>query len=212
VIGSYAGLRALKFSDVAAPSAASRDWKLETAENGVHYSIGGKLTSAREDAAVIVDTVCELQGNHAPCATKGKSFPWAPKGREAMLALEAQARLAGMENECAQWLVRRHGARAAEIIAMIAGDPGLAGRIVPDLPFIFADLLFCAQDEMVMHLDDLLRHRMPLLILAGMPVAKVRELARLVAPALGWDDARTEKEIGRCGKMEAEEPGVKGKA
>ena len=59
----------MKRSDQASPSDVSRDWELKTADNGVHYSIGGKLTSAREDAAGIVDTVCAQLGVDAACAT-----------------------------------------------------------------------------------------------------------------------------------------------
>jgi len=212
VIGSYAGLRALKYSDVAAPSAASRDWKLEIAGNGVHYSIGGKLTSAREDAACIVNSVCGRLGVNAPCPTRGKPFPWIPVpqmpiprmhgGNHAgrFPALEAQAQQLGMDQECAGWIIRRHGKRVDEIFRIIAGDPGLAGRIVPELPFTYADLLFCARDEMVVHLDDLLRRRLPLLILARLDESELRRLAGLVAPVLSWDEAAIGREIENCNK------------
>ncbi len=231
VIGSYAGLRALKYSDVAAPSAASRDWKLETANNGVHYSIGGKLTSAREDAAVIVDTVCERLGIHESCATKGKPFPWvpvpsamplrwlaAPKMPEIWApgednlgrfpAMEAQAQQFGIDLECFRWLIRRHGKRIEEIFHIIADDFKLANRIVPDVPFIYADLLLCARDEMVVHLEDLLRRRMPLLILSRLDKEELRRLSTMVAPTLGWDEAATEREAENCVQLiSREHPG-----
>ena len=221
VIGSYAGLRALKYSDVAAPSAASRDWKLEIAGNGVHYSIGGKPTSAREDAACIVNSVCGRLGLNAPCTTQGKPFPWTPvpqmpiprmpiprpwipAGNNAgkFPALEARAQQLGMDQECAAWLIRRHGKRVDEIFRSIAGDPGLASRIVPALPFTYADLLFCAREEMVVHLDDLLRRRLPLLILASLDESELRRLAGLVAPVLSWDEAAIGREIGNCKKRQ----------
>ena len=50
--------------------------------------------------------------------------------------------------------------------SIVEETPQLAARIVPALPFIYADLLLCARDEMAVHLSDLLRRRMPLLILA----------------------------------------------
>ena len=79
IVGSYAGVRVMKRSDQASPSDVSRDWELKTANNGVHYSIGGKLTSAREDAACIVDTVCGQLGVDMPCATSERRLPWAPE-------------------------------------------------------------------------------------------------------------------------------------
>jgi len=51
-------------------------------------------------------------------------------------------------------------------VALIEQRPELARRITPDLPLVLADLLLCARDEMVVQLSDLLRRRMPLLILA----------------------------------------------
>ena len=200
VVGSYAGLRVMKRSDAASPSSASRDWELKTAGNGVHYSIGGKLTSAREDASHIVDTVCTQLGVDKPCATKNRTFPWTPEADYArwFVAASTQAMQLGIDQESAKWLIRRHGKRVGEVFHIIEGDPSLVGRIVPALPFIHADLLFCACDEMAVHLSDLLRRRLPLLILARLGESDLRRLAELVAPALGWDAGRIAQEVEGC--------------
>jgi glycerol-3-phosphate dehydrogenase len=190
----------MKQSDAAHPSDASRDWELQTAGNGLHHAIGGKLTSAREDATVIVDAVCAQLGVAAPCATVGRDFPWKPQQDFAVWAGEVakQAQRLGIDAESAKWLMRRHGVRVAQVFRIVEGAPQLAARIVPELPFIHADLLLCARDEMVLHLSDLLRRRMPLLILAQLDPAEVRRLAELVAPELGWDAARIAQEAEAC--------------
>ncbi|MDH4215711.1 MAG: glycerol-3-phosphate dehydrogenase/oxidase [Gallionella sp.] len=200
VIGSYAGLRVMKRDDGASPSAVSRDWELKTADNGLHYSIGGKLTSAREDAAHIVDAVCAQIGINAPCPTKGRKFPWMPEAEYPVWLAAAATRAdeLGIDPESAKWLIRRHGKRAGEIFCHIASNRHLAERILAALPFIHADLLFCARHEMVVHLGDLLRRRMPLLILAKLDEDVLRRLARAVAPAMGWDDAAMNREIEAC--------------
>jgi len=200
IVGSYAGLRVMKRSNDAQPSAASRDWELKTAGNGLHYSIGGKLTSAREDAACIVDTVCGQLGIAVPCATRNRLFPWAPEQNyPAWLAdASAEASQLGIDHESAKWLIRRHGKRAVEVLCMVADQAGLAERITPELPFIYADLLFCARTEMVIHLEDLLRRRMPLLILAKLTESSLRRLAEAVAPLFGWDEASMNREIETC--------------
>ena len=187
VDGSYACVRVMKRSDKDKPSAVSRDWELKTANNGVHYSIGGKLTSAREDAACIVDTVCERLGVNMPCATQSRRFPWAPETLFApwSAAVHEQAARFGVDNQCTKWLIRRHGKQTAEVLRSIEGDPRLAERIVPHLPFIYADLLYCARHEMVIHLDDLLRRRMPLLILTKLSEDTMRRIAGAVAGTLG---------------------------
>ena len=203
VVGSYAGLRVMKQSDKASLSSVSRDWELRTACNGVHYSIGGKLTSAREDAACIVNTVCAQLGVDVPCQTGSRPFPWTPDEDFSgwSLALSAQAGQLGIARENAKWLIRRHGKRAGEILRSMEGDPGLAECIVPGLPFIYADLLYCARNEMVMHLHDLLRRRMPLLILAQPAEGTLRRIAETVAPVMGWDEAAIDREIEACRGM-----------
>ncbi|MDP2805344.1 MAG: glycerol-3-phosphate dehydrogenase C-terminal domain-containing protein, partial [Gallionellaceae bacterium] len=95
------------------------------------------------------------------------------------------------------WLVRRHGKRVSEILSTVESDATLAQRIVPSMPFIFADLLFCAHAEMVVHLDDLLRRRVPLLILAKLSSAELVKIAERVAPILGWDEARLRQEVSQ---------------
>jgi glycerol-3-phosphate dehydrogenase len=199
VIGSYAGLRVLMQSDKSAPSSTSRDWELRTAHNGVHYSIGGKITSSREDAAHIVDKVCAQLGIIAPCATKGKNFPWAPQEDYAAwcIAMNAQAALLGVDAESAKCLLHRHGNRVNEVFRIIANAPWMTKRIVPALPFIHADLLWSARNEMAVHLDDLLRRRMPLLILAKFEGCELQLLAEMVAPEMGWDEVAINQEVGR---------------
>lgn len=204
IIGKYAGLRVLNqgsSSTVAAsPSAVSRDWELRTTGKGVHNSIGGKLTSARQDAACIVDTVCAQLGYDAACATSGMAFPWAPQQNFAdwVVMINARAAKLGIDAESAKWLIRRHGTRVTEILHSIEITPGLADRICSGLPFIVADLLFCARTEMVVRLEDLLRRRMPLLILAQLTKNDLQQLAAKVADILGWDGGAVSREVEHC--------------
>jgi glycerol-3-phosphate dehydrogenase len=207
IISAFAGVRVLKSTPeseaTAAPSSISRDWELKTTDNGAHYSIGGKLTSARQDAAQIVDHVCtalEIQGH---CATHGRLFPWYPhESSEDFLTwsqtMQEQAILSGVDRESAFWLIRRHGGNAAEILQAIARQPVLAERIIPSLPFINADLMHCAAHEMVVHLDDALRRRIPLLILAELTETDLYRMAGCISGVLHWDAARCRQEVARC--------------
>ena len=51
---------------------------------------------------------------------------------------------------------------------------------------------------MVVHLEDLLRRRMPLLILSKMTRGELQRLAQLTAKLLNWDKASLDKEIDYC--------------
>ncbi|MBL1264458.1 glycerol-3-phosphate dehydrogenase/oxidase [Methylomicrobium sp. RS1] len=197
IIGAFAGLRVLKASDDSSPSAVSRDWALHAAPNGLLTSIGGKLTSARSDAAQIVDRLCRELSKPVRCATFGKPLPWSPSAdfpawSEAMIRRAVEL---GIDRESAEWLLFRYGSRVPEIFEQCGQQPGSAARIVADAPFIVADLLVCARTEMVVHLEDLLRRRLPLLILAKLAPKEVRRIAETIAPVLGWDQDRIEAEL-----------------
>ncbi|MEQ1531361.1 MAG: glycerol-3-phosphate dehydrogenase/oxidase, partial [Methylococcales bacterium] len=113
IIGQFVGLRVLKANHKNSPSGASRDWQLVGSENGVLHSIGGKLTSAREDAAQIVDRLCADLAIKQPSQTDGRAFPWRPAADYAIwhpLAM-AQAVTLGVDRESAHWLLSRHGNR-----------------------------------------------------------------------------------------------------
>jgi len=200
VIGHYAGLRVLKQSSKAMPSDVSRDWELKVSNNGLLTSIGGKITSAREDAAQIVNTLCKNLGVNESCKTNAKPFPWlaAPNYRLWADATLLEAATLGIDNESAAWLIRRHAKRVPMVFKLIEQDAALAQRITPTLPLIVADLVFCAGNEMVVHLEDLLRRRMPLLILAKMTQSELRYLAELAAKTLGWDEVKLNYEFERC--------------
>jgi len=196
IIGCFAGLRVLKPSTDTSPSCISRDWQLNTSKNGLISSIGGKFTSAREDAACIVDTLCRNLGVNESCKTFGKPFPWLPVGdyqnwTEAALN---EAVALGIDNESAHWLLRRHGNRVSGVFELVKQEGQLAERITPVLPFIIADLVFCTQHEMVVHLEDLLRRRLPLLILSKMTPDELQRLVGIAAKALAWDNDRMKEE------------------
>ncbi|MDD2658618.1 MAG: glycerol-3-phosphate dehydrogenase/oxidase [Methylococcales bacterium] len=200
IAGRFAGLRVLKADAKTPPSAVSRDWALSIADNGAMTSIGGKITSARTDAANIIDCLCQRLGRNLSCATAARPFPWAPAtGYEPWAASNSlNAKRLGIDAECTLWLLRRYGNRVAEIFQIIEQEPYLAVRILPNAPFIKAELAFCAANEMVVHLDDLLRRRIPLLIMAKISRQQLRQLAGIAATELHWDTAAVNDEIARC--------------
>ncbi len=202
IIGRFAGLRVLQQSSHNTPSTVSRDWALKCSDNGLLTSIGGKITSARADAARIIDKLCEQSGIKAACQTGARPFPWAPVNyRQWAIVKTKEVRQLGVDNESAKWLLRRYGRHVESIFKSISENPQLSERILPTVPFIQAELGFCVHNEMVVHLDDLLRRRIPLMILAKLSVDDLRYLAAGAATALSWDSATLNNEINRCLKI-----------
>lgn len=200
ILGGFAGLRVLKSKEGLAPSALSREWTLKELKNGVLVSVGGKFTSARQDAAMIVDRVCRKLGVRRPCRTADLAFPWAPDQdySEWLQGKVAQGRSLGLGDEEVRWLSFRHGRRMDEIFQSIERDGALGSRTLSDLPFVAADLFHCARNEMIVHLEDLLRRRLPLLLLYRFSLDELDAIATAIAPILGWDKARQRLEIDSC--------------
>ena len=96
----------------------------------------------------------------------------------------------GVDNESTQWLLRRHGKHVSEIFHIIEQDSQLAKRMTETVPLIIADLIYCLKHEMVFHLEDLLRRRVPLLILYRMTKAELTQFAELCAKTLDWDQSK----------------------
>lgn len=200
VIGCFAGLRVLQASGLLSPSASTREWELKTGDNGVHYSIGGKMTSAREDAAQIVSLVCDQMQLDIPCATGVHPLPWAPDIEFLQWQQQVADRAAALnvDEESTLWLMRRHGKRVHAVLDYIRHNHNYAERIVPEVPLIYADLYYCARHEMVMTLEDLLRRRLPLMIVARFEMRLLRRLARITADIFGWDEVKTQMEMDQC--------------
>jgi glycerol-3-phosphate dehydrogenase len=103
----------------------------------------------------------------------------------------ARAQRLGVDAESAKWLLRRQGERVESILGLIEVSPLLAERISADIPLIYADLVFCANNEMVVRLHDLLRNRLPLLILAKLgKETRARIISTLVVES-GWNEEKT---------------------
>jgi glycerol-3-phosphate dehydrogenase len=200
VLGGFAGLRVLRGGADAWSYSLRRDWSLEESADGTLVSVGGKLTSARQDAAAIVDRVCGRLGVRKSSATGTLPFPWAPAEDYAAWSREilARGRRLGLGDEDVRWLGFRHGRRIDEIYAAVERNPALGARIFPETPCIRADLVHCARNEMVVHLEDLLRRRMPLLLLHRFDRAEAEALASEVAPLLEWDEPRCHLEAVQC--------------
>ncbi len=198
--GQFVGLRVLQYSPSHSPSGVSRDWVLKSSGKGLFFSIGGKITSSREDAAQIVDAVCRYLGKPAGCKTAISPFPWSPEQNYEQWSLEMSQKAAslGIDSESALWLLRRHGKHAPEVFRLIEQDQQLSKRLTADVPLIAADLMYCLEHEMVCHLEDLIRRRTPLIILYQMTKKQLQYYAEFTAKALKWDQDRIEREVDFC--------------
>lgn len=169
VIGSFAGVRSLRRAMRARLSDVSREFELLAPRPGLWLPLGGKLTTARAEAARVVDMLLKaLQRAPVRCDTATALLPAAPARPFPDWCAERTQALAplGIEPDILASLLQRYGTRVAEIAALLHDDPRLVARLDPALPFIHAELVVARRDEMALDAEDVLRRRVPLDILS----------------------------------------------
>lgn len=198
ILGAFAGLRALRNLPARSPSAISREWSLEAPFEGLLVSVGGKLTSARADAARAIDRVLLLLGRKPlRSPTEERAFPWRPEMALAPWLEEQGARgtRLGLDAGSALAAAYRYGTTLPALHELLRARPALAARIDPELPFAWVEIVHAARNEMALGLEDILRRRVPLLPLARWNEARLAAAADLAAETLGWDGGRRETEL-----------------
>lgn len=196
VQASYAGLRVLPNAP-GAPTNVSREWALDVPAPGLLRSVGGKFTTARADAARAVDQVMTSLGHSTGARpTDERRFPWAPSGDFGDWLQDATTCgvALGLDQSTAHTAAIRFGSGVETLHARIAAQPGLAARLDPTLPFCRAEVPHVVEQEMACTLHDVLRRRIPLLLLAPPAADVVHDAAALAGAVLGWTPERRHKE------------------
>jgi len=198
VIAAWAGIRPLVASGFRdGPASASREHRIDRSASGLVSVTGGKLTTYRSMAAEVVTTVERLLGRSpTPARTDRVALPGG-EIRSVSEALRA-AELEVGDAVVARRLVEAHGSRWREVSALTAAEPALARRIVRELPYLLAEVVYAVEREMAVTLADVLVRRLRLAYeLADHGRAAARVAAAVLAGRLGWDNARTREALGR---------------
>ena len=110
-------------------------------------------------------------------------------------AVGTAARL-GVDAGLLAHLAGRYGGESRIIVAMLEADPELAKPLVPGLPYLRAEAVYAARYEMAQTVDDVLVRRTRALLLDNpATAASALDVARLLAPELGWTPERVDHEV-----------------
>jgi glycerol-3-phosphate dehydrogenase len=115
----------------------------------------------------------------------------------ARAALHAAAGRFGLRPDTLRRLAT-YGGAARDILALLEEDAALAARVVAELPYIMAEVVYATRYEMAVQLDDVLDRRIRVTIEAwdhGAGAAPA--VAALMARELGWDSAQTAEQFAR---------------
>jgi glycerol-3-phosphate dehydrogenase len=195
VVGTWAGLRPLVKNEASVRTAdLSRRHKVLRSDSGLVTITGGKLTTYRKMAEDTVDEVARSVPRRVRRSTTAKLRLRGAEGFE-RLRDEGAQRL-GLDEDRFEHLLSRFGAETRTIAAMIEADASLGEPLVPGLPYLRAEAIYAVRYEMARTLDDVLSRRTRALLLArDAAAAAAEDVARLIAPELGWDDAHIRLEV-----------------
>jgi glycerol-3-phosphate dehydrogenase len=191
IIATWAGLRPLVApEDERTASEVSREDQVFESPAGLLSLGGGKLTTHRKVAEVLVDRAAGKLGRKAgPCRTAEVPLPGGadfPPGDAAEHEPESRE----------EHIRRRYGSVAGEVAALVRGDESLGRRAVSDRPDLVAEIVHAVEYEMACSIDDVLGRRVPIALRSREREGDVIEtVGRILAKCLGWEDARLVREI-----------------
>ncbi len=185
ITGVWAGLRPLvKAAESGRTADLSRHHALNTSGSGVISITGGKLTTYREMAQDTIDAVVARLGVKAKCRTRSLQFLGAKGFRE-----QPAGTAAGH-------LAHRYGSLVADVQALIAVDASLGQPLVDGLPYLRAEAVYAAREEMALSLDDVLTRRTRARLLnRAAALAAAPAAAEVMATELGWDVDETARQL-----------------
>jgi glycerol-3-phosphate dehydrogenase len=156
--------------------------------DGALTLVGVKYTTARAVAERAVTLAMAQLGHHAQPLTASLPLPG---------ALPVQSKCPVAEIDSAAWahLQRLYGQRAGDVAAIARGRPDLAGRLLPALPIIGAQVMEAVRNEMALTLEDVVLRRTGLGS-AGYPGdPAVLRVEAIMREELGWTSTRAADEV-----------------
>lgn len=198
MLSTFAGARPLVNSGAGKAYRASREHQITTSRSGLISIVGGKLTTHRVMAKEIVDLVARQRHNTTPCVTDRTPLDagLASISDVATLVERAQATALDLEQDMTEHLVNTYGSDCLTILALTQEQPALRRRIIPDLPYLYAEIPYAVHHEMACTLSDLLIRRMRLIHedkTQGLAYAEA--IAQLMAQELAWPPAEIAAQI-----------------
>jgi glycerol-3-phosphate dehydrogenase len=178
ILAVYTGLRPLVKGD-GKTSALSRDHVIHVDTSGLLTITGGKWTTYRHMAEDCVNHAIMLgKLRDVDCPTKNLRIHGYMKNSDSLGCLEV------------------YGADAEKIRALARAEPALAEKLHRDLPYIGAEVVWAAREEMARTVEDVLaRHTRALFLHADAAIAMAEPAARLLAGELGRDEQWVKKQV-----------------
>ncbi len=201
VVGTWAGLRPLvKQSDSGRTSDLSRRHSVVHSASGVVTVTGGKLTTYREMAA---DTIDHLLTHVLTTPTvrdrvrrRSRTKRLRLRGADGWEAAASAPPPPGLDADAMAHLAGRYGNEATAVAALVTENPTWGEPLVEGLPYLRAEAVWAARQEMATGIDDVLSRRTRArLQLRDASAAAAVVVADLLGDELGWSAERRSAEV-----------------
>ena len=207
VVGVYAGLRPLLAGESDQTSKLSREHACVSPVPGLVIVAGGKYTTYRVMAEDGVDLAVKVLDRPVSPSITDRVPLVGAAGYEALVnTADMLAAQSGLPVDRIQHLLGRYGSAIREVLDLVADDPALGQPLNHAPRYLRVEAYYAASHEGALHLDDILARRLRVSIDTwdrGVDVAN--EVAEIVAPVLGWDEAAISREVEHYRKRVAAE-------
>jgi glycerol-3-phosphate dehydrogenase len=197
VISSWAGYRPLLSakSDSVSSARLSRTHAVIDGPAGMVSIVGGKLTTYRRMAQDTMDRVDRMLGREPRPATRDLPLSGTQGWRTAIEQMKEDGPSLGLGTDVVRRLAG-YGSHCQLILGLVRDDRMLAERIVPDLPYIMAEVVYACRYEMAATVDDVLQRRTHVAIEdRAHGLGSAGRVAAVMARELGWDDAEVAAQL-----------------
>ena len=196
ILSVYAGYRPLVKSRGARAAELSRTHVVLQEVNGMVTIVGGKLTTYRRMAQDTVDVLSKRDGMPTSHPTQKLLLSGAIGWRSTRHAIEARGQQLELVQDSIEHLAFTFGSNAHAVLDLIEKDERLGKRLLSDLPYLLAEVVYACQAEMAMTLEDVLARRTRIILEdADRGAGIAPEVAALIADELGWSSDYTRAQV-----------------
>ena len=208
VISVYAGIRPLVApTEASSTTKISREHVVDHPLEGLISVAGGKYTTYRIMARDAIDAAASDLLRIVPESCTEEIALLGADGYSALLnRVNALAVANSLSRETITHLLSRYGSIFEEVLAPAKLDASLLERIDPSLPYLRAEVRYAVTHEKALHVSDVLMRRTRIALeVSDRGVAAARVVAQVMAPLLGWESARSHREISQYDALVARE-------
>jgi glycerol-3-phosphate dehydrogenase len=201
IISTFAGLRPLIRGGELVAYQASRDHRIVESDAGLVTISGGKLTTCRRMAEDLIDLVSKKLEDESGVVTRARcKTHMAPLAEAAFgadsLVHDLARQYPQLEPAILGHVALTYGPASTLVLAPLEERPEMGDRVVPDLPYIRAEVPYAIQNEMAMTLSDWMIRRAHIMHeTQDQGLGAAPEVVAMMAPHLGWDGAEMRRQV-----------------